>query len=189
MTDQAAIFQPAIDALEKDMSNLERQWNALLSSVNILREKAGLPPRPGTMLGAGGGDGVSAGRGSPITLQSDSFTGKTMGQAMREYLEMRKSTGGDSPATVREIHDALKQGGFITTAKDDHTFDVMLRTTLRKSSSIFFKLQNGKYGLRVWYPNLRTPRTTDDAEAADVDTEIEEATESDSGTTEETAVA
>jgi hypothetical protein len=47
MTNLASAFQPAIDALEKDLSDLERQANGLLQSINLLRDKAGLPPRPG----------------------------------------------------------------------------------------------------------------------------------------------
>lgn len=43
----------AIDALEKDLADLERQGNALLTTINVLREKAGQPPRPS--FGGGGG--------------------------------------------------------------------------------------------------------------------------------------
>ena len=47
MSDPASAFQPAIDALEKDGGPRARQANGLLQSINLLREKAGLPPRPG----------------------------------------------------------------------------------------------------------------------------------------------
>lgn len=53
MTNPANAFQPAIDALEKDYADLERQANGLLQSINLLREKAGLPPRPGAWSPAG----------------------------------------------------------------------------------------------------------------------------------------
>lgn len=159
MTNLASAFLPAIEALEKDLADLERQANGLLQSINLLREKAGLPPRPGGWQ-TSPGEGSPHGSGSSVKLHSDTFTGKKLGSAVREYLEMRKRTGGDAPATSREIFDALKEGGFVSGAKDDATGLVVLRTMLRKNTVMFAKLQNGKYGLRSWYPNLRPPKET-----------------------------
>lgn len=156
-TSAAAAFQPAIDALEKDLSDLERQATGLLQSINLLRDKAGLPPRAGGWQSAQDENGGGS-NGSAIKLHSDTFTGKKLGSAVREYLEMRKRAGGDSPATSREIFDALKEGGFSSGAKDDATGLVVLRTMLRKNTVMFAKLQNGKYGLRAWYPHLRAPK-------------------------------
>ncbi len=162
----ATAFQPAIDALEKDYGDLERQANALLTSINVLRAKAGLPPHPGSWSATPERNSVGGGA-TPITVQSDSFAGKKLGSAVREYLEMRKASGGDKPATTREIFDALKEGGFQSGAKDDATALVVLRTMLRKNTTMFAKLQNGKYGLRAWYPNLKTPKgaAADDSDA------------------------
>ena len=179
MSTPASAFQPAIDALEKEFSDLERQANGLLQSINLLRERAGLPPKPGGWQ-PDGAPGAPSGSGpSPIKLHSDTFTGKKLGSAVREYLEMRKQAGGDLPATSREIFDALKEGGFSSGAKDDATGLVVLRTMLRKNTVMFAKLQNGKYGLRAWYPNLKAPKAgkaeDDNGEAAD-DAETEEAT-------------
>jgi hypothetical protein len=113
--------------------------------------------------------------GGSIKLHSDSFTGKKLGSAVREYLEMRKRTGGDAPATSREIFDALKEGGFVSGAKDDATGMVVLRTMLRKNTVMFAKLQNGKYGLRAWYPNLKpTKEATADAAAEAEEDETDE---------------
>jgi hypothetical protein len=155
MTNPANAFQPAIDALEKDYADLERQANGLLQSINLLREKAGLPPHPGGWNPAGVAGAAHAAGAPAMKLHSDSFTGKKLGAAAREYLEMRKRSGGDAPATSREIFDALKEGGFVSGAKDDATAMVVLRTMLRKNTTMFAKLQNGKYGLRAWYPNLK----------------------------------
>ncbi len=181
MTSPASAFQPAINALEKDLADLERQANGLLQSINLLREKAGLPPRPGGFL-ASSGHGPSGDGPSAIKLHSDTFTGKKLGSAVREYLEMRKKSGADAPATSREIFDALKEGGFISGAKDDATGLVVLRTMLRKNTTMFAKLQNGKYGLRAWYPNLKSPKEsaageTDAADGEDEDTQEETATD------------
>jgi hypothetical protein len=163
----ATALQPAIDVLEKDYADLERQANALLTSINVLRARAGLPPRP-----AGWSTGIEPGAppaSQPLGIQSDSFAGKKLGAAVREYLEMRKASGGDKPATTREIFDDLKAGGFQSGAKDDATGMVVLRTMLRKNTTTFAKLQNGKYGLRVWYPNLKTPKGGPSADDGDLE--------------------
>lgn len=179
MTNPASAFQPAIDALEQDLADLERKANGLLQSINLLREKAGLPPRPGGWNPEPSQVGGSASSDHRVRLHSDTFTGKKLGSAVREYLEMRKRSGGDAPATSREIFDALKEGGFASGAKDDATALVVLRTMLRKNTVMFAKLPNGKYGLRAWYPNLRAPKEpsatepTDDGAAED-DTLAEE---------------
>lgn len=182
MTNPASPFQPAIDALETELGELERKANGLLQTINLLREKAGLPPRPGGWQPSGGGGGTSGSGTGAIKLHSDTFTGKKLGSAVREYLEMRKRAGGDAPATSREIFDALKEGGFSSGAKDEATGLVVLRTMLRKNTVMFAKLQNGKYGLRAWYPNLKVPKagkTDDDNGEATEDTETEEATTTD----------
>lgn len=166
MTNLANPFQPAIDALEKDYADLERQANNLLTTINVLREKAGLPPRPGGWAAGSQATG-DAGQSTAMNIHSDSFTGKRLGAAAREYLEMRKAAGMDAPATAREIFDALKQGGFVSNAKDDATGMVVLRTMLRKNTATFAKLQNGKYGLRVWYPNLKAAKEAPAGDGAD----------------------
>lgn len=43
MTNAASALQPAIDVLEQDYAELERKANGLLTSINVLRERAGLP--------------------------------------------------------------------------------------------------------------------------------------------------
>ena len=58
-------------------------------------------------------------------------------------------------------------GGFVSGAKDDATALVVLRTMLRKNTIMFAKLQNGKYGLRAWYPNLKATKESVTDEAAD----------------------
>lgn len=155
MSNLASAFQPAIDALETDLADLERQGNALLTSINLLRAKVGLPPRPSNGFTT---DGVGApgerAATSSVTIHSDTFVGKKLRSAAREYLQMRKSAGGDAPATAREIFDALKEGGFSSGAKDDQTAMVVLRTTLRKGSDMFHRLNGGKWGLRSWYGEL-----------------------------------
>lgn len=168
MTNAASAFQPAIDALEKDLTDLERQGNALVMTINVLREKAGLPPRPGGWS-AGGGDQAAQSSNGTLSIHSDKFTGKKLGSAVREYLEMRKAANMDAPATGRDIFDGLKAGGFIFGSKDEGNAMVVLRALLRKNTTMFFKLENGKYGLRSWYPHLKIKASAAEAEEEEAD--------------------
>lgn len=159
MTNPANPFQPAIDALEKDAAELERQWSALVSTINVLREKAGLPPRPASGPPAAIPAGSTSTSGHNVPIKHDAFYGKRMGTAVREYLEMRKKVGF-GPVKPREIFDALRAGGFLFETKDEHIALVSLRNMLRKNSAMFAKLPNGTYGLAAWYPNAKKPRRT-----------------------------
>jgi hypothetical protein len=157
MATQQNPFQPAIDELEKDLIETERHKNALLSAINVLRGKAGLPPRP---EGGGEANNPNIPRGdSPLTIRNDAFFGKRMGTAARTYLEMRHAAAGTTnPATPREIFDALKQGGFVFETKDDSVAIISLRNMLRKNTVMFQKLPNGTYGLASWYPDAKKPK-------------------------------
>ena len=68
-----------------------------------------------------------------------------------------------------------KKGDSVSGAKDDVTALVVLRTMLRKNTTMFAKLQNGKYGLRAWYPNLKaTKEAASEDDETDNDTVAEE---------------
>lgn len=146
--------QAAIDALEKRLADFERKGNSLVEVINDLRAEDGLPPRG--PFGGGGGDGSRAnvGGGSVTQIKPDTFYGKKLQTAVREYLEMRKlqSLG---PATPREIYDSITLGGFKFDAKDASTALVGLRALLRKRTAFFHRLPNNTYGLTVWYPDVK----------------------------------
>ena len=149
-------FLPAIEELERDIADLERQWNGLVSAVNVLRSKAGLPPRDPS--GPLGGDGLSSqSSGVAQVMRPDQFYGKRLGAAAREYLEMRDAQG-IGPAKPREIFEALKVGGYQFGSKDETNQMVVLRTMLRKNPRMFHKLPNGSWGLRSWYGNIKQPK-------------------------------
>lgn len=170
MSESVQQFQPAIDALEHDFAELERQKNTLerqaaglIAAINILRAKAGLPPRPG--LGGivesqdyseNGSSAAGASNGS-TAIRSDQFFGIRMGTAARQFLEMRRaaSLGAAKP---RDILDALKSGGFQFETKDDSIALISVRNMLSKRSETFIKLQNGTYGLKAWYPHAKQPK-------------------------------
>lgn len=186
-------MESVIASLERRLHDAERKVNEyrgaaneLRASINELCEQAGLPPRYPDGGGGGpaleGRTGANAGvtaaaslsatgalsaRASLLAIASDKFHGKRQATAIKEFLEMRRAAGV-GPAKPREIYDALKQGGYQFTAKEDGTALVGLRTTLRKNSAAFYKLPDGAYGLRSWYPHAKTPKAqTAGADAAD----------------------
>lgn len=147
--------QAAIDALEQRLTDYERKANSLIEVINDLRKEDGLPPR-GPF--GGGGDGVrGAGSASVTQIKPDTFYGKKLQTAAREYLEMRKLQNM-GPATPREIYDSITQGGFKFEAKDANTALVGLRALLRKRTAFFHRLPNNTYGLTSWYPDLKKPK-------------------------------
>lgn len=100
--------------------------------------------------------------GDLIFIRTDEFYGQPLATAMRSVLE-KKRAGGNGPATVREIYDALISGGFKFEAKDENALRG-LRQSLTKNSAVFHKLPNGSYGLLEWYPNAKPARPGDDEE-------------------------
>jgi hypothetical protein len=151
-------FQPAIDALEKKLAEVERQGNALLMTINHLRSEAGQPPRPSGFMGEGknGTEDTSA---ALTHIQHDTFFSKKMSSSAREYLEMRKAAKL-GPARVREIFEALQQGGYQFETKDDETAQNSLRSMMSKYTVMFQKLPNSTWGLKSWYPDAKKPRST-----------------------------
>lgn len=161
----------AIEQLERRLGDLERKANALVEIINDLRSEDGLAPRPPF----GGGEGSNAGRGSQsMQIKPDTFYGKKMQTAAREYLEMRMAAAGGAtnPATPREIYEAITSGGFQFDAKDETTALIGLRQLLRKRTAFFHKLPNGTYGLTVWYPDAKKPKASEvlEDEGEDADT-------------------
>jgi hypothetical protein len=164
---------PAINLLEADLLETERKANGLRATVNMLREKAGLPPLPeGPMGGDGGGGG-----GGITEIKPDTFYGKRLQGAVREYLEMRK-TKGMGPAKPREIYDAVVAGGYQFETSSDEVALVGLRAMLRKRSQYFHKLPNGTYGLTAWYPHAKAAKAAKPG-AMDDDDDTIDATEDD----------
>jgi hypothetical protein len=158
----------ALEVLERRLDEIERNGNALRMVINDLRKEDGLPPRPD---GGGVGGGIAPANGSGAKLasiKSDTFFGQKMQTAIRGYLNMRRASTGDGPATPREIYDAITAGGYQFEAKEEHTALVGLRALLRKRTAFFIKMPNGKYGLTEWYPDARKPKTAPGA-VADAD--------------------
>ncbi len=161
-------LMPAITLFEQKVIDAERNVTALLSALNLLRAEAGLPPRPPT---SGGGGPEGGGTATVAEIRPDTFYGKKLQTAVREYLEMRKAAAGRTdPATPKEMYEAITAGGYKFDAKTADIAMVGLRALLRKRTAFFHKLPNGTYGLTSWYPDAKKPKAeagSDDGEDAD----------------------
>jgi hypothetical protein len=153
-------FGPIIALLEARYVEAQKNADKELAALNVVREATGLPPRA---------MGVETSKvdGAPVLTQikRDTFYGKKLMTAVREYLEMRKIQG-DGPATPREVLEALLAGGYPFETKSDDISLVGVRALLRKANNVFHKLPNtGTYGLLAWYPNAKPGRDDDESHA------------------------
>ena len=110
-------FQPAIAALQKDLVQLEKKAVEAKKATNVLCKLADVAPMYPVVE-----DGLSA---VLTQIQADTFYGKRMSTAAREYLQMRKG-GGQGPAKPRDVYEALKDGGFQFETKDEQTLSIRL---------------------------------------------------------------
>lgn len=143
---------PAIEVLKDEIADHERQARELKKLVNVLSKKAGGPELYPNVEAEQATTTIAS-------IKADTFYGKVIGTAAREYLEMRKAANL-GPATPREIYDALVQGGYQFETKNEQVALVSLRSNLRKNSRTFHKLPNGQYGLLAWYPNAKPAKAS-----------------------------
>lgn len=163
-------FVPAIEALERDLQELQRKVVETKRTINRLCEVAGGPARYAD-LDEQSSPGITS-------IKADTFYGKVLHTAAREYLEMRR-VASLGPASPREIFEALRKGGYQFDTKDDTTAMVGLRAVLRKNSSIFHKLPNGQYGLLSWYPNAKQRRTALSSKSYEIEDDSDDTAEDD----------
>ena len=149
-------LKPAIDALLIDLADQEKQVTDTKLLINRLCARSGVEP----MFPEAAAGSSSA---SVSSIRPDSFYGKVLNTAAREYLDMRKAANL-GPATPREVYESLVKGGYASDAKDEVTATTIVRNTLRKNSSVFHRLPNGTYGLLSWYPNAKPQRDDDEDE-------------------------
>jgi hypothetical protein len=164
MINSESPYQLAIEELEKELEEIARNATALRSTINLLRSKANLPALSESSTVTGVSDGPTSASGTFGQIRPDTFYGKKMGTAAREYLEMRRARNA-GPAKPKEIYSAMVQGGFQFDTKDETVAMVSLRAMLRKNTVMFHKLPNGSYGLKSWYPNAKQAKTADDNDA------------------------
>lgn len=172
-TDMENAFAPAIAALQAELAQLERKSRELKGTINVLCKHAGQPEIYANIE-------AEAGAATVAGIKADTFYGKTIATAAREYLDMRKASNL-GPATPREIYETLVEGGFVFEAKSKDIAMVSLRNNLRKNSKTFHRLPNGQYGMLSWYPNAKAakPSASGNGDEEDSEEEIEAEVEAD----------
>lgn len=166
-------FRPAIEALQKRLGEYERKASEIKNTINHLCEEAGEPAMYADTRAASAAPTVTS-------IKPDTFYGKVVTTAAREYLEMRKAANL-GPASPREIFEAMRLGGYAFDTKDENNAITGVRNVLRKNSSIFHRLPGGEYGLLVWYPRARRPhpvmQALEELAPADEESEVRTAAE------------
>lgn len=147
-------FAPAIKALQSELETLETKAREIKNTINVLCRHAGISELYPNVTEMSGSASIS-------TIKGDTFYGKTIGTAAREYLEMRRASGL-GPSSPKEIYEALIQGGFQFDTKSETNAQISLSNTLRKNSKTFHRLPSGLYGLLSWYPNAKVQKSSND---------------------------
>lgn len=96
--------------------------------------------------------GASASR-TALQFGPDDFFNKPMATAVREVLTARKTAGMTGPASIDDLFDALKRGGFNFASNDVDKQKMGLAVSLGKNTVTFRKLPSGLFGLAEWYGN------------------------------------
>jgi len=139
-----------IASLKSLLQKQEEEVRATKRTINQLCKRGGL-----AMDYPDVDDENAASLGS---MRRDQFYGQPLATAIRQYLEMRKAIGA---ATVNDIYEALRSGGFVFEAKNAANAKRSLYISLAKNSVTFHKLRGGAdddgavFGLLDWYPNAK----------------------------------
>ena len=71
------------------------------------------------------------------------------------------------PASVAEIYEALKSGGYQFDATNEDYAKRGVRHSLSKNTQTFHKLPNGDFGLIEWYPAIKKTKPAKNGSSAD----------------------
>lgn len=139
-------IEQTIEAMEQKLREHLREADETRRMINQLLKYLGREPRHKLEGEAGAAVGVA--------LRGDEYVGKVQQQAVRLILERRRAAGV-APSTLDEIYGDLREGGYQFEAKDAEIAKKGIHNMMTKASSTFFRLQNGKWGLRAWYPGAK----------------------------------
>jgi hypothetical protein len=156
-------LEPAIAALQQQLTEQERKVIETKTLINRLCDAAGMPPAYAD-VGSPTGPTITAIRG-------DTFYGKVLTTAAREYLQMRKGANL-GPTSVRDIYENMKKGGYPFETEDDNNAMTGIRQVLRKNSGIFHRLPNGEWGLTAWYERIKQQKQAKGV-VADVEADVD----------------
>jgi len=96
-------------------------------------------------------------------LKGDEYYMQPIARVIGWILE-RRELCGLGPATVREIYDIMKAGGYKFDAKDDENAMRGISISMCKNVAKFHRLPSGKFGLTEWYPALKEKKQAENNE-------------------------
>ena len=136
----------AIEAIREQVAELSAEIADAKRTANSLAKRAGLAPIYN--------DADAPAATASLAIRADAFANfSAPSTAARAFLEARGQTVGS--ATVEQILDALKRGGFAFGPGIDP--ENALRIALGKDALVR-RLPNGTFGLEAWYPQARKER-------------------------------
>jgi len=147
------------EAVLADLQDKRAKLDAAIAAIEqyILGRPAPTTSTPPPETGSGEVEEALAASVLEKAIQDDTFFSLSATEAARKYLMMTKR-----PAATGDMADALRHGGYLTTAKN---FYSNLYTTLKRSND--FVNVKGKWGLAEWYPNRpKNPRKDRDGETS-----------------------
>ncbi len=143
-------LQSAISALQNELADLEKEAADMRNMINRLCARAGLAPIYA--------DAETGSQQNISSIRADTFYGKSVITAAREYLDMRKAANL-GPASPRDIYEALKKGGFAFSSKEEVNSIAVVRQAIGKQTTVFHRLPTGDYGLIKWYPKAKAAKS------------------------------
>lgn len=149
-------LEAAIEEIEAQIKAKEAEIAPLKIAVNSLCHVKGEGPRYKI-------DGQGApGQPKTITIKPDQFVGRPLAQCVTEYLEAREAIGIERVGNIDDIFEALSKGGYrfeSVTGNEEYNKGAIKRS-LTKNTAQFVKISENVFGLKKWYPNIKTPRRT-----------------------------
>src|SRR5258708_39139609 len=142
-------LESALERVRLRIESLKRDTKDQMRAANVL---CGLIPCEPLYSVAEIEDEVGA---APVT--SDLYYGQDTPDVIEDILRRRKASGKGA-ASVADIFEAMKNGGFEFTAANDENAKRGVYISLGKNPK-FHKLPNGSYGLRAWYPAVKESRS------------------------------
>jgi hypothetical protein len=131
-----------IEELRTKISEKEAELVEMKKTVNQLCKVAQLSPIYTTE--------VEPEKTSIGLLRGDEYYMQPIARVIGWILERRKVAGA-GPATVEEIYEVMKAGGYKFDSKDDVDAMRGISISMSKNVAKFHRLPSGKFGLTDWY--------------------------------------
>ncbi len=137
-------YEDTIENLKKAIAQKQTELEALQITVNQLCKLDNKPPLYNVISGHDTNEVPQE-----KDLKGDEYYGKPLATVITEILQKRKDRIG--PATIEEILNRMKEGGYVFDARDPLR---AVSISMGKNPK-FTKLPNEKWGLTEWYPTVK----------------------------------